>query len=236
MFLNIRGTFGSGKTTVIGHIMEELKARGAVQEDMIEPIARLEGKKRFMGHRYTSLKGLSKGVIFMGKYGQSACGGADTLNWKGAHEDAEAFIKKHIADNHVLMEGSITSGGSRYNRIGCEFGNQGIGSLYLHMATPRDTCVERVLGRRKKRHADKIAKATLQGKALPEAKEFSRSNLDKLFDVVEKQWDKTVALGLVAKKIESEPDIGKYIVSLLERDEHVIRQPNPNNQNSGATV
>lgn len=219
MFVNIRGTFGSGKTTVVGQIMTELKNRGCQEVDMVEPIERLEGKSKFMGHRFLNIPGLKKGVIFMGKYGQSACGGADTLNWKGAHEDAEAFIKKNIADNHIIMEGSITSGGSRYNRIGLELKEQGIPSVYFHMATPRDLCVERVLGRRKQRQEQKVAKAEAKGKEAPIAKEFSRDNLDKLFDVVTKQKEKTESLGLRLEMIESEPGIGRYIINTMGQSE-----------------
>jgi adenylate kinase family enzyme len=219
MFINILGTFGSGKSTVVTTLMQECRARGAIDSSIVRPVARLDGKEKFMGHHYQAIRGLKKGIIFMGKYGQSQCGGADTLNWKGAHEDMEAFIKEHIGNNHILIEGSITSSASRYNRIGTEFKAQNIKAVYLHLSTPREVCIERVLGRRKQRHETKLQKAKDSGKEVADAKEFDRKNLDKLFDVVEKQYEKTLSLGLMTKKIDSSPDAGKYILRLLEIDE-----------------
>jgi hypothetical protein len=224
MFLNIRGTFGSGKSTVISHLIQELKNRGAREEHLIEPIERLSGQKKFMAHRFSSIQGLSKSVMFMGKYGHTQCGGADGNSWKGAHEDMDAFIRKHILENHILIEGSITSGGSRYNRLGLDLQKQNIGVLYLHMGTLREECVMRVIGRRKKKYAEKFEKALTKGKELDPPKEFSRENLDKLFDVVEKQWQKTIDLGLPVRKILSSPEIGKYILTLMMADE---QQPIP---------
>lgn len=219
MFINIRGTFGSGKTTVVRKLMEELLRRGALDEPMIEPVERLANKNKFMGHRFAPITGLQKPVVFIGKYGHVACGGADGLSWKGAHEDIEAFIKRNIDTCHIVLEGSITSGGSRYNRIGTELKAQGINSIYFHMATPKEVCVERVISRRQKKFEENKIKAEAKGKIAEPRKPFDRANLDKLFIVCDKQEQKTLALGHTLIKIESNDEVGKYIVNLLKEDE-----------------
>ena len=219
MFINIRGTFGSGKTTVVRRLMEELTRRGALDESMIEPVERLAGKNKFMGHKFAPIEGLQKPVVFIGKYGHVACGGADGLSWKGAHEDIEAFIKRNIATCHIVLEGSITSGGSRYNRIGTELKLQGINSIYFHMATDKELCVQRVIARRQKKFEENVLKAQAKGKTVEPRAPFDRANLDKLFIVCDKQEQKTLALGLTLKKIESSEDVGKYIFNILSKDE-----------------
>lgn len=218
MFINIRGTFGSGKTTVVRQLMQVLKDQGAQENIDYVKIDRLDGKEKHFAHIYTS-KYLHKPVIFIGKYGENACGGADAMSWKGAHEDIENYIMKHRKNNHIVIEGSITSGGSRYNRVGQNFMNEGLGAIYLHMATDRELCIERVIGRRKQRYEERLKKAREKGKPDPELKPFKRKNLDILFDTVQKQWDKTVALGLPAKYITSDPGAGEYIFNLMVRNE-----------------
>ena len=176
MYTILRGTFGSGKTTIMMGLFELMRTKGG-QETIIKKPNNV-GKEKHWAHVFAEVEGLKKPVVFMGKYGANQCGGADTLNWKGVHDQIEEFIIQHADVFHIFMEGSICSNTRRYDRVGVKLRERGIRSWFGHLATPREECIRRVSVRRATKSAED---GKDRGPLDPE-------NLNNLYAGVEKGW------------------------------------------------
>ena len=88
MIINVRGTHGSGKSTVIRKVMEK---------GVFSPFY-IEGRKRPMGYRNDT-------IFVPGSY-ETDCGGCDTISQV---EDAFDLIKGHASNGwRVLFEGILS--------------------------------------------------------------------------------------------------------------------------------
>lgn len=217
MFINIRGAFGSGKTTVMTGLIDLLRQANS-QESVLEYHSTFVPKPVKMAQVFSGVTGLMKPVAFIGTYGRIACCGADQLNYKGAHENMRAFIREIIKTHHVLIEGSIVSNSGGYLKMAKELTEQGHWCLFYHLNTPLDTCIERVKGRRDKSYTERKAKAEAKGKTL-EQKEFDPKNLILLYNNILKTKEKTLEAGLTVLEFDSSAESSLQLFNMLKKDE-----------------
>lgn len=129
MLINIRGTSGSGKSTIIFALMEmfdatPIKAGGKVTD-----------------YRLTTPYG---DVYIIGRY-ETACGGCDGIK---TQDEVCARVRKYARKGHVVFEGLlVTSCYSRYRVLLDELDQP---YVMAFMTTPIKTCIRRV---EKRRHA-----------------------------------------------------------------------------------
>jgi hypothetical protein len=131
--VNIRGTSGSGKTTVartllISHPHRVLKgADGKIKGYQID----------------ASSSGIHTPVFLVGSYAYT-CGGVDGI--KTQEEIADRVVKA-VEYGHVLVEGLLMSKSGPSGHVSPIFRDHN--AVFAFLDTPLDVCIERVLGRRK---------------------------------------------------------------------------------------
>lgn len=133
MIVNIRGTHGSGKSTVVRRMMAH---HGAEPE--------LGPKGRPLGYVLRP-RWLVRPLYVTGSY-ETACGGCD-----GIQPYAEIWprVVRYAALGHVLFEGALVS--SSYGNIGRASEAYGDEFVFAFLDTPLELCLERVAARRKAR-------------------------------------------------------------------------------------
>lgn len=134
MLLNIRGTSGSGKTTIVRGIME--KGTVAVLGD---------NPKKPDAYRVE----LPCGPLFViGSY-ENVCGGCDGI---ATQDEICDRVRMFIPHGHVLMEGLLMSHSfSRYAMLDRELAATGVPSIWAFLDTPLEVCLNRVRVRREER-------------------------------------------------------------------------------------
>ena len=95
--VNIRGTSGSGKSTVARRIMLLLEEK----HDNAQERGLIGGKDRILGHQVGP-------VFFVGKYATD-CGGTDSMSWKGAADDICDLVYRKAMFGPVVFEGLMAS-------------------------------------------------------------------------------------------------------------------------------
>jgi len=133
----IKGTNGSGKSTVVRALLDRLGKQS---------ILRVNSKEAGYRCRYED------GSLFvLGKY-KTACGGLDSsFSYSGAADDLMLCIDKLAAQGHVVCEGviAITSyGHNRMTRFADKLKRKGHRMIFAHIDTPAEMCIERVRQRR----------------------------------------------------------------------------------------
>ena len=133
MIVNIRGTHGSGKSTVVKSIM-------ALADTIIE-VPNLHKPKKPLGYFVTMRGGRSLYVV--GSY-ETACGGCDAIQpyadiWPRVENAAERGWD-------VLFEGALVS--SSYGEIGRSSEKFGEDFVFAFLNTPLDVCLARIVQRR----------------------------------------------------------------------------------------
>lgn len=149
--VNIRGTSGSGKSTVARRVMEQLTNVGGYANHMV--LDEVAGRERIIGHSVcpqaaSTDDGLTSGigVFFMGKYATD-CGGCDSMSWKGAADYICEQVLWRAAQGPVIMEGLMLSswGNGRLRDLWERSG----GKLHvLQLTTPLQDCLDAVNCRR----------------------------------------------------------------------------------------
>lgn len=129
--LDIRGTHGSGKSTI---------ARTLVHEYDPSPI--LDEQKRHLGYHLKKL-----GCAVLGKY-DNVCGGCDGI---GSADEIVRRVRKFATEfRHVVFEGILVSHTfKRYNDLAIELAKHDYRFLFLN--TPLRNCIARVMARRYKK-------------------------------------------------------------------------------------
>jgi thymidylate kinase len=134
----IKGTNGSGKSTVIRALIAHLGKQ-----------ATLRFNNKEAGYRCKYEDG---SLFVLGKY-KSACGGLDSsFSYGGAADDLLLCIDTLAAKGHVACEGviAITSYGfDRVTRFADTLKRKGHRMIFAHIDTPAELCVERVKQRRR---------------------------------------------------------------------------------------
>lgn len=139
--VNLRGTSGSGKSTVAfkllkNHPHEELKGS--------------DGKVK--GYRVdASSSGIKNPIYLIGRY-TTACGGLDTVPTQ--LDAAERCVKAWQSGGHVLAEGLLASAAGPKGALTAGIQTTG-DAVFAILDTPFELCVERVLGRRQARGDDR---------------------------------------------------------------------------------
>lgn len=123
MIVQVRGTSGSGKTTVIRRVLEQFP---------IEEKFYVKGRRQPLYYR------LSNGVALLGHY-ESTCGGCDNVGSAKAVYDLVIQVSKDYDD--VLCEGLLLS-------EDCKWTSQMDNPYPIFLTTPIDTCVDQLKSRR----------------------------------------------------------------------------------------
>lgn len=129
---NIRGTNGSGKSTVAKIIMGD-----AIMKDVIE-----EGPKSRV---YRCEMEYGAVVYFIGAY-ETACGGLDTI---ASFDEVKRLALKYIELGDVIMEGILWSTVFKSSyELDAQLREMGHSMFWLQLNTPIKTCIDRVMSRR----------------------------------------------------------------------------------------
>ena len=135
----IKGTNGSGKSTVVRALLDRLGKQS---------ILRVNSKEAGYRCRYED------GSLFvLGKYKTAVCGGLDSsFSYGGAADDLLLCIEKLAGQGHIVCEGviAITSyGHERMTRFADKLKRRGHRMIFARIDTPAELCVERVKQRRR---------------------------------------------------------------------------------------
>ncbi len=132
MIINLRGTSGSGKSTIVRGIME--------RADKVTPVSGTIKKP----HAYL-LEGYPRPIYVIGSY-ENICGGCDGIPTQDAicHR-----VRTCAAEGDVLFEGLLISHlFGRYQALDRELTEQGHQYIWGFLDTPLELCLERVIERR----------------------------------------------------------------------------------------
>ena len=144
MIINLRGTSGSGKSTVVLELM-----RLFAPVEIIERVG--EGvRARPLVYR---IHGCAPPLYVFGSY-ESVCGGCDVIDDYAAV--VPQLVDKYLSQGHVLFEGLLVSG--TFGAIGVHLQRLAAGGHEVVVAfldTPLGVCLDRVEFRRAQRGVQK---------------------------------------------------------------------------------
>lgn len=126
--LNIRGTHGSGKSSIVKHILTQ---------HTHQPLG---SGKRPEGYK-VSIPGLSKPLYVVGPY-QTACGGADAIQ---PYDLIWPRVLRYARLGHVIFEGALVS--SCVGAVGEALAKRK-DAVACFLDTPLELCLERIQTRR----------------------------------------------------------------------------------------
>lgn len=132
MIVSLRGTHGSGKSTVVKWLLHSGEST---------PLG--VGKKPD-GYR-VDISWLDRPLYIVGPY-ETACGGCDAIQ---PYQLIWPRVVDYEAKGHVVFEGALVS--SSYGTIGEASEGYGDQVVFAFLDTPVQTCVERILERRAKK-------------------------------------------------------------------------------------
>jgi adenylate kinase family enzyme len=176
MIVNLRGTSGSGKTTVVRGLMEKYPA--------IEPlmVADDKGKEKIHGYecRMANFPGNPPNLYVVGSY-KNVCGGCDGIKTQDEICDrVRKYAGMMIVEGsngldetyrqcHVVFEGLLISHlYSRYLNLDREMvKTHAQHTIWAFLDTPEQVCVDRVSARREQRYMAKCLAADQKGKPRP---------------------------------------------------------------------
>jgi len=135
--INIRGTSGSGKSTLVHRLLnehphEEIKAKLGDWK-----------KEKVIAYKVHVSEDKNPTYV-IGRY-TTACGGCDTMSYKGSHEDIEELVRTAASKGNVIYEGlTISSTITRWQRISDDFPGR---FVWAFMSTPEEECYKRIVAR-----------------------------------------------------------------------------------------
>lgn len=149
--INIRGTSGSGKSTLVHRFLAEYP-----NEEIIDQFGPMK-KPKVVGYKvigpipeiFVSYTGfVSRQPItptyIIGRYA-TACGGCDSMSYKGSHDDIEAMVMRYAALGNVIFEGlTISSTITRWMRVSQAYPGK---MVWAFMNTPEEVCYQRIIAR-----------------------------------------------------------------------------------------
>lgn len=136
LIINLRGTSGSGKTTVARRLMAAAPSRDVL----------IEEKK--VGVRTMPNQHWKQPLFFIGRY-DNVCGGMDTVPTQA---DCVTLVAQAYDHGHVICEGLLASGvGPKATLPAACISLAGPNAWFLCLDTPLEVCLERVRQRRAER-------------------------------------------------------------------------------------
>lgn len=140
--INVRGTSGSGKSTVVRKIMELYPAKTRIM---------IPGRKQPLGYILNRAPPGGRPLAVIGHY-ETACGGCDTIKFM---DDVMARVREgNRFALDVLFEGVLLSGeAKRFIDLWVD----GIPLQCLYLTTPIDVCIDSINTRRQAKHGDNAA-------------------------------------------------------------------------------
>lgn len=137
----VRGTSGSGKTWLVRAVMKQCDVTGTLVGT--HPV---NGREIVTGYIMYTPSG--RELVVLGRYGKSACGGCDSMSWRGSADFLCDLVHQHHRLNRgVLMEGLIVStwGLQRLRDLNEDTG----GAVHLaYLDTSLEDCLASVRARR----------------------------------------------------------------------------------------
>lgn len=182
--VNIRGTSGSGKTTVVTRLMEYWAALPG-KEEWSQVQMQMAGKTRKVGHDCGR-------VFVVGRY-DATCGGCDTMSWKGAADDVCALVLARAQEQRVLFEGLMVSGWGT-GRLKDLWEATGRNLHVIQLTTPLEECLASVQARR-------VARAAAKGE---EAKPLNPENTTAKWHGTMRGSDLLIRAGVPVEKLDRE--------------------------------
>lgn len=161
MLINIRGAFGSGKTTAAKRALG-ISQKG--EEVILHHASRFKPIKSAPDRWIeTPMKGtlsVDGKTVALGSY-QNNCGGTDNFSWKGAHDDIERAIKNAATQyEHVIYEGVVVAGlYQRYVDLAEAMYEQHGPTHVVFLMPSVEECLRRVVGRTGRPIEDKNTKS-----------------------------------------------------------------------------
>jgi thymidylate kinase len=129
MIISIRGTHGSGKSTIVKELLNKFDA---------EPLM-VPNEKKPQGYVMKTPWGQLRAV---GSY-ETACGGCDAIQ---PYDLIWPRIELYAEHGHVIFEGALVS--SSYGNIGRASEKYGSDFVFAFLNTPLGVCLERIKKRR----------------------------------------------------------------------------------------
>lgn len=156
MIINLRGTSGSGKSTIVQNVMKRYQVKHAVR-------SKDDARKRPIGYILKSPT-TSRWLAVPGHY-EIACGGCDTIN---SMDQVFAQVKEADAYGYdVLFEGAIVSTLAR-NVIELHLSGHPVHVISLN--TPLDVCLDSINARREAKWRERQYAAFAYNEAHPTRK------------------------------------------------------------------
>lgn len=134
MIIQIRGTSGSGKTTVMKEIMGDMQRW--------YPILRMGRQKPL--YYMSSPKSMRPTIAILGHY-EAACGGCDTIGSAPKVYELIQEVKKTRNPDFIICEGLLLSEDNKWTKQMVEDGDE---LRILYLRTTLEECLARVTKRR----------------------------------------------------------------------------------------
>tara|TARA_R110000824_G_scaffold161996_3_gene337572 strand:+ start:4238 stop:4852 length:615 start_codon:yes stop_codon:yes gene_type:complete len=151
MIINIRGTSGSGKSTIVTQLMKRYTVKQAIFT---------EGRKQPLGYKLDKSDitrrqtGVSLQPMFVIGHYESPCGGCDTISSSGSQDKIWELIRDyHTQKYHVLFEGAII--GDDRNRTN-QAHLDGLPLLLIELDVSLEECLKSIQIRRAARGVTKL--------------------------------------------------------------------------------
>jgi len=140
VIINIRGTSGTGKSTLVREVMRRYEDKSVVTQT---------GRKRPVGYllrRQAGYPGSQPAGLFVAGHYETACGGCDTLP---SYEVVDKLVREyHGQGHHVLFEGLLLSGDAKWCGA---MHRDGLPLLVVALDVPIAICVASIEERRRAR-------------------------------------------------------------------------------------
>lgn len=134
--ISIRGTSGSGKSTIIHTVLDRFPHTTVARDRDGRPEVYRVEVEQDCG---------CPPLFILGRY-EAQCGGCDAM--KDYSLRVPELVKQFLGQGHVAFEGLLVSGA--YGKIGEALERYGARVIYAFLDTPLETCVQRIEERRRR--------------------------------------------------------------------------------------